>query len=95
MRMAKADVIYLFDLPTDICIEGVCERVGKAHEDLPWIETEVDDKFINFIKAFRNESLPEISKLKEKFSDKEWVIFKSRKDAEKYLKTIKERPQKN
>lgn len=38
-RMAKSDVIYLFDLPTNTCIEGVRERIGKKHEDLPWIET--------------------------------------------------------
>lgn len=88
-RMANADVIYLFDLPTDICIEGARERVGKAHEDLPWIETEIDDEFIGFIKNFRVESLPKICKLIEKFSDKELVIFKSRQDAENYLRAIK------
>lgn len=30
MRMAEADVIYLFDLPTDVCIDGVRERLGKS-----------------------------------------------------------------
>ena len=92
-RMAKSDVIYLFDLPTNTCIEGVRERIGKKHEDLPWIETEIDNDFINFIKDFRAKSLPKIYELTEKFSSK-IIVFKSRQDAEKYLSEIKEEPQK-
>lgn len=93
MRMAKADVIYLFDLPTEVCIDGVRERLGKKHEDLPWIETEIDDDFINFIKDFRTESLPKIYELISKNSSKKIIIFRSRHDSEKYLQTIKEEPQ--
>lgn len=93
MRMAKSDVIYLFDLPTDVCIGGVRERLGKKHEDLPWIETEIDDDFINFIKDFKTESIPKIYKLTDKYSSKKIIGFKSRRDAEKYLQTIKEEPQ--
>ena len=59
-RMTKADVIFLFDLPTDICIDGVCERIGKTHEDLSWIETETDNDFINFRKCFITYSFPNI-----------------------------------
>lgn len=92
-RMAKSDVIYLFDLPMKICIEGVRERIGKKHEDLPWIEKEIDNDFINFIKDFRTKSLPKIYELTEKFSSK-IIVFKSRQDAEKYLSKIKEEPQK-
>lgn len=94
-RMTKADVIFLFDLPTDICIDGVCERIGKTHEDLPWIETETDNDFINFIKNFRTESLPKIYELTEKFSNIKTVVFKSRQDTEKYLQAIKKRRRKN
>lgn len=93
-RMTKSDVIYLFDLPTDVCIEGARERIGKVHEDLPWIETEIDDEFINFIKNFRVESLPKIYEFTEKFSSKKIIVLKSRRDAEKYLSEIKEEPQK-
>ncbi len=94
MRMTKADVIFLFDLPTDICIDGVCERIGKTHEDLPWLETETDNDFINFIKNFRTESLPKIYELTEKYSNIKTVVFKSRQDAEKYLQAIKKDTQK-
>lgn len=93
-RMTKADVIFLFDLPTEICIDGVCERIGKTHEDLPWIETETDNDFINFIKNFRTESLPKIYELTEKYSNIKTVVFKSRRDAEEYLQAIKKDTQK-
>lgn len=94
IRMARADVIYLFDLPTDICLDGVRERIGKKHEDLPWIETETDNDFINFIKNFRTESLPKIYELTEKYSNIKTVVFKSRQDTEKYLQAIKKDTQK-
>lgn len=94
IRMAKADVIYLFDLPTDICLDGVCERLGKKHEDLPWIENEIDDGFIDFIKKFKTESVPKIYELTNKFSNKKIIVFRSREDAENYLQIIKEEPQK-
>lgn len=94
IRMAKADVIYLFDLPTDICLDGVRERLGKKHEDLPWIENEIDDEFIDFIKKFKTESVPKIYELMNKFSNKKIIVFRSREDAENYLQIIKEEPQK-
>lgn len=94
IRMAKADVIYLFDLPTDICLDGVRERLGKKHEDLPWIENEIDDEFIDFIKKFKTESVPKIYELTEKYSNIKTVVFKSRQDAEKYLQAIKKDTQK-
>lgn len=94
IRMAKADVIYLFDLPTDICLDGVRERIGKKHEDLPWIENEIDDGFIDFIKKFKTESVPKIYELTEKYSNIKTVVFKSRQDAEKYLQAIKKDTQK-
>lgn len=94
IRMAKADVIYLFDLPTDICLDGVRERLGKKHEDLPWIENEIDDGFIDFIKKFKTESVPKIYELTEKYSNIKTVVFKSRQDAEKYLQAIKKDTQK-
>ncbi|HAX83257.1 MAG TPA: adenylate kinase [Ruminococcaceae bacterium] len=94
IRMAKADVIYLFDLPTDVCLDGVRERLGKKHEDLPWIENEIDDGFIDFIKNFKTESVPKIYELTNKFLNKKIIVFRSREDAENYLQIIKEEPQK-
>lgn len=38
-RMKECDLIILFDLPTQVCLEGVKSRIGTKREDMPWVET--------------------------------------------------------
>ncbi len=91
MRMAECDTVFLFDLPTDICIQGVNERLGKGRYDLPWIETELDSEFEAFIREFPKITLPKIYGLIEKYSsEKQVVIFKSREEADEYLHSLQE-----
>lgn len=35
IRMKKADTIILFDLPTELCLEGAIARIGTKRENLP------------------------------------------------------------
>ncbi len=87
-RLKKCDTVFLFDLPTDICIQGATERIGKGHYDLPWIETELDEEFKSFIEAFSTKSLPSIYELIERHkADKQIIIFKSRKQADEFINT--------
>ena len=90
MRLKECDTVFLFDLPTEVCLQGATERIGKGRYDLPWLETELDPEFAEFIKDFKNNSLPEIYDLLEKYkAEKQIVIFKSREEAEKFLENIK------
>lgn len=89
MRLRECDTVFLFDLPTDICIQGATERIGKGRYDLPWLEKESDPEFIQFIKDFPNTALPKIYELIEKYkSEKQIIIFKSREETDEYLKGI-------
>ena len=89
MRLKECDTVFLFDLPTEICIQGATERIGKGRYDLPWLETELDPEFETFIKEFPETTLPKIYDLLEKYkAEKEVVIFKSREDANEYLKRL-------
>ena len=45
-RLSECDTVFFFDLPTEVCLEGAASRVGKKREDMPWIETEVDEDFL-------------------------------------------------
>ena len=55
---------------------------------MPWLETELDPEFKAFIEKFPKDTLPYIYELLEKYKDrKQVVIFKSRKEADNYLKT--------
>ncbi len=88
-RLRQCDTVFLFDLPTEVCIQGATERVGKGHYDLPWLETEVDPEFMQFIKDFPHNILPGIYELIDKYkSEKQVVIFKSRKESDEYIKRI-------
>ena len=67
MRMKECDTVFLFDLPTEVCIQGATERIGKDRYDLPWLETELDPEFENFIKEFPEITLPKIYDLVKKY----------------------------
>ena len=35
-RIAACDTVILFDLPTDVCLEGAVARIGKKRPDMPF-----------------------------------------------------------
>lgn len=87
MRLQECDTVFLFDLPTEVCLQGATERIGKGRYDLPWLETELDPEFEAFIKNFAKTTLPEIYKLLNKYKQgKEIVIFKTRTEADEYFR---------
>lgn len=86
MRLKECDTVFLFDLPTEVCLQSATERIGKGRYDLPWLETELDPEFESYIKDFANTSLPKLYALIEKYrSEKQVIIFKSRKEADDFL----------
>lgn len=89
-RLRHCDTVFLFDLPTEICIQGATERLGKGRYDLPWIETELDDAFRQAIEEFPKKYLPSIYELIGKYkAGKQVTVFKSRKEADEYLNGVK------
>ncbi len=89
IRLRQCDTVFLFDLPTELCIQGATDRLGKGRYDLPWIEKELDPALKQAIEEFPLNSLPRIYALLEKYSeDKKVIVFKSREAADDYLQTI-------
>ncbi len=90
MRLKECDTVFLFDLPTEVCLQGATERIGKGRYDLPWLEKELDPEFEEFIKDFPKTSLPQIYELIEKYKkEKHIIIFKSRKEADNYINNMR------
>ena len=85
-RMNECDTVIFLDYPPDICLEGVRARRGKVRFDMPWIETEEDAEFMDYIRNFNEQRRPQIIALLEKFKDKNIVIFTSRAEADEFLK---------
>ena len=87
MRLKECDTVILFDLPTEVCLQGATERLGKGRYDLPWIEKEIDPEFERFIRDFADNSLPRLYELIEKYrEEKQVIIFNSRKEADDFIK---------
>ena len=87
VRSQNSDTIFLFALPTEVCIQGAVARLGKARYDVPWIDTELDPKLKKEIEGFPNKTLPGIYELLNKYKEnKQVVIFKSREQADEFLK---------
>ena len=85
MRMAACDTVIFLDYPQDVCLLGIEERRGKPRSDMPWIETEEDAEFTEFIKGFCKEQRPRILQLLKRQTDKNVMIFTSREEADRFL----------
>ena len=89
MRLQQCDTVFLFDLPTDVCIQGAWDRLGERRYDLPWIDKELSESFLRSIEEFPEKSLTKIYELLEKYrEDKQIIVFRSREDADDYLAKI-------
>lgn len=90
LRLQACDTVFFLDYPLDVCMNGIVERRGKERPDMPWIESEddVDEEFVEFVKNYNSENRPEVMALLEKYADKEIIIFKSRDEAETFLKKL-------
>ena len=88
LRLQACDTVIFLDYPVDVCLSGIRERRGKARTDMPWIEKsdEEDAEFIEFIKNYNSKNRPEVMALLDKYSDREVYIFKSRNEADEFLK---------
>ena len=88
MRMAECDTVFLLDFPLDVCIEGVRQRQGKPRPDMPWIETEYDEEFLEFIRNFEKDSKPKILTLLQIYQEKNIIILKSREEADSFINNL-------
>ena len=84
-RISACDTVFLFDLPTEVCLDGAISRLGKKRYDMPWIDTELDPEFERQIKEFKKTKLPEIYDILKKYGDKKVFVFTSREQADAFL----------
>lgn len=75
---------FFFDLPVETCLAGAQNRIGRQREDMPWIETEMDEEFRRWIIDFPKSQLPEIVKSLNSCG-KNVISFKSHKNADDFL----------
>lgn len=89
VRLAACDTVFLLDYPMEVCLAGAQSRIGTKREDIPWVETEFEEEFKQWIMNFPSEQRPKIYELLEDYrEEKNILVFKSRFETEQYLKNI-------
>ncbi len=85
-RLKCCDTVFLFDLPTEVCLQGATERLGKGRYDVPWIDIELSPEFEEEIKSFSKTKLPKLYELIRRYQEgKTVIIFTDRGQADQYL----------
>ena len=89
LRMQECDTVFFLDYPADICLQGVKDRQGKPRPDMPWVETEEDTEFLEYIQNFHKENRPQVLELLQKYSHKTIHVFQNRTEADVFLSKAK------
>ena len=86
MRLVACDTVFFLDYPTELCLAGIRARRGMPRPDLPWIETEEDEEFIEYVQSFGEKQAPEIMEIIEKHkAEKRIIVFRTREEADEFL----------
>ncbi len=90
-RLARADTVFLFDLPVATCLAGAAARIGHPREDLPWVESELDPEFADYIRRFPVEQRPQLLRtLDARSKGCRLVTFRSHAEADGYLERLRQ-----
>ena len=81
LRLQACDTVIFWIIRHSSAWDGVRERQGKSRPDMPWIETQEDSEFIEFIERYHQESRPQVMQLLEKIFRQTIVILHSREEA--------------
>ena len=87
-RLQRADAVFFFDLPTEMCLDGVRKRRNQPRADMPWIETEEDAEFMEFIRTFAQVRKPDILQILARAPHVPVITFSSHKEADAYLAEV-------
>ena len=88
-RLQNCDTVFFFDLPTDVCLAGAEERIGKEREDMPWTEERLDEEFRQWIIDFPMQQLPVINALLSEYKEKvKIIVFHTREEADNFINSI-------
>ena len=86
LRFERCTDVFFFDLPVEQCLQGAASRIGQAREDMPWVETEFDPEFRQYILDFQKGQTPGIYDLVEGYKDSRSItIFRSREEADSWI----------
>ena len=91
MRMQKSDTVFFLDFPLDVCLAGIAERRGKPRSDMPWVETEDNTEFLEYVKNFNSNYRSQIMELLDRYCSKNIYRFSDRTEANEFIQWYQEK----
>ena len=88
LRISYCDEVIMLDYPVEDCLAGVRARMGTRRPDMPWMETQEDPAFMDFIRAYPDTSRPKVYELMAQHPEKVFTVFRTREDAKRYLNQL-------
>ena len=90
-RFKESDTIFFLDYPLELCLTSIESRIGKKRDDIPFIESEFEEEFREWINSWYKNTKPKLISLISKYKNtKKIFIFKSREEATDYLNNLKD-----
>lgn len=93
LRYKAADCIIFLDMNRFLCIYNVWKRHGKKRSDLPeYLEEKKDKEFLEFlvwIWNYKKRERDRILQLHKEYPEKLFLVLKSRKAVNRFIKSIK------
>lgn len=88
VRFKACDTVIFLDYSLEECMKGITGRVGQKRTDIPWIEDELDPELVKQVEDYARDSRPVILSLMEKYPDRDHIVFKTRNEAEEWLRAL-------
>ena len=85
LRLLRCNTVFFLDYPENVCIDGALSRIGQKREDMPWVEQQRDETFLQYIRDFHINTRPHLIKKLSRQQHKSIIIFTSREQADNYL----------
>ena len=95
MRVNLADTVVILDMPPELCLSNACKRAeesktgGENREDMAqgFDETLTED-FLDFIRHFRRDTLPGISKVLSNYPSKKIKFLRNYEEVEAFTNSV-------
>lgn len=92
-RIQLADTIVIMDIDTEICVKNAIARSKKERgEDMAenFDNSQLKEGFLDFIMKFKNDTLPRIMELVEKYkNEKTFIILHNYDEVDKFVESLK------
>ncbi len=87
-RIDACDTIFFLNVELQACLNNYYGRIQQERSDIPWVETEIDETFVQYIIDFHTTQKYQLIDQLNQLENKKLIIFKTRQEADEFLKSL-------